>query len=254
MKQFCIFVLTIFLSFQLYGQESAVSTKITLNTGEIYIGEIVVKTPDMVMIKAKNGTRYQFQLTEVKQIENILLADLSNTATANVLSVSQSEENFSGQLEISGGISNAKYAFAASPNAQASLTFGNKKAFGKDLFVGLGIGYNNVFVESGSTFLSLIPVFAKFQSTLTKDRTAPFIGVDAGYAFSVSPDFGGGTFIKLSAGITHRINFKTAFIVGIYAGLNSISGKLKETNDFGTFTYTGSTMIQNMGVKFGLQF
>lgn len=66
MRQFGILVLALFLSLQLWGQESASVDRITLKTGEIYIGEIVVKTSVMVMLKAKSGTRYQFQLSELR--------------------------------------------------------------------------------------------------------------------------------------------------------------------------------------------
>lgn len=254
MKQLYVLVLTLFLSFQLWGQESVVLDRITLNTGEIYIGEIVVKTADIVMIKSLNGTRYQFQLVEVKKIDKTNTSGLAKNQTANRMVDAQIDGNFSGQLEITGGISSAKFAFTTSPNAQVSLTFGNKKVFGKDLFLGIGAGYNNTFIESSATSLALIPVFVRLQSTLTKGRTAPFVGVDAGYAFSLNPNFGGGSLIKVSIGIVSRLNYKTALIIGVYAGLNSISGNLTETNDLGTFTYYNSTMMQNVGVKLGLQF
>jgi hypothetical protein len=254
MKHFGILVLTLFMSFQLWGQESAVLDKITLKTGEVYVGEIVVRTAEIVMLKVKNGTRYQFPLTEVRQIEKMLVTDLSNTQTANIMTTAPAEGNFSGQLEVAGGISNAKFAFAASPNAQISLAFGNKKAFGKDLFLGVGVAYSNTFIESSSTSLGLIPVFVRIQSPLSKKQTAPYFGLDAGYSFSTNPDFAGGTLIKVSIGIIHRLNHKTALIAGVYACLNSISGSLTETKNLVMYTYTGNTVMQNFGVKLGLQF
>ncbi|HET7734223.1 MAG TPA: hypothetical protein VFK73_10335 [Paludibacter sp.] len=254
MKHICILFLALLLSFQLLGEEPVHLDRITLNTGEVYVGEIVVKTADIVMINAKSGTRYQFQLTEVRLIEEIPVNELSNTPATSVISPNQSAGNFSGQLEVSGGVSNAMFAFTSSPNTQVSLVFGNKKVFGKDLFIGVGTGYNNTFLESNSTSLGLIPVFARLQSTLSQNRTTPYIGMDAGYAFSTNPDYGGGTLIRFSIGISHRLNYKTFLVTGLYAGLNSISGNLTETNDLGTFTYYGNTMMKNFGVKVGLQF
>jgi len=254
MKHICILALALFLSSHLFSEEPAHLDRTTLNTGEVYVGEIVVKTAEMVMIKAKSGTRYQFQLTEVRQIEKTPVTAIPETQSTNTITPTLPVGNFTGLMEIACGISNAKFAFAASPNAQVSLAFGNKKVFGKNLFLGLGTGYNHTFIESNSTSLGLIPVFARVQSALNKNRTAPYIGMDAGYAFSTNPDYGGGTLIKISLGITHRLNYKTVLIAGVYGGLNSISGNLTETNNLGTFTYEGNTMMKNFGVKLGLQF
>jgi hypothetical protein len=254
MKHFCILFLILLLYVPVWGQESAALDKITLSTGEVYIGQIEVKTADMVMIKTQDGTRYQFQLAEVKQLGKVNANELSKAQSAKVLTVGQTNGNFSGQLEVAGAITSARFAFSSSPNAQVSLTFGSKKAFGKNVFLGLGVGYNSTFFSTGSTALVLIPVFARIQSKLTNDKTAPFIGIDAGYAFASSNNFKGGTLVKLSFGISHKINEKTALIAGLFGGLNQINTKLTETNDLGTFTYTGNTSMLSYGLKLGVQF
>jgi hypothetical protein len=78
--------------------------------------------------------------------------------------------------------------------------------------------------------------------------------MDAGYAFSSSNDFGGGPLVKLSFGLFHRIGYKTAFYTGITAGITSVSADITKTNELGTFYYHGHTSMQNIGIKFGLQF
>lgn len=248
MRQFCILVLTFFLSLQLWGQESNTVDKITLKTGEIYTGEIVVKTPDMVMLKAKSGTRYQFQLSEVKSIEKTVETD-STIQSANSIAPNPTEGNFSGLLDVSGGIASAQNIFTSLPNTQASLTFGNKKVLGKDIFVGVGVGYNVTFIPTGT--VGLIPVFLRIQHTLNKSKTAPYISMDAGYSFSSGSAVGGGTLVKISFGIVHRLNYKTSFIAGIYGGLNSILGNQTDQNGY---SYYGNTTMQSTGIKLGLQF
>lgn len=254
MKHLCILILTLFLSFHLLGEEPAFLDKITLNSGEVYVGEIVVKTSEIIMIKTQNGARYQFQLTEIRQVEKIPIAEQTQNQTKISGELIQQEGNFSGQLEFDAGISNAKFAFTSSPNMQVSLTFGNKKIFGKDLFLGVGAGYNKTLLEPNATSVDLIPVFVRAQSTLSKKHTAPYFGVDAGYTFSTATNYDGGTFVKFSIGLSHRLNHKTALITGLYAGLNSISGNLTETNNLGTFSYYGNTVMKNLGLKLGLQF
>jgi len=255
MKQYLILVLCLFFSIQTWGQESVVLNEVILKTGESYIGEIVVQTADMVMIKTTQGKRYQFQLTEVKSIEKITTSTLKNNSNRIVLDANLPSGNFSGMLELSGAVSGAKNAFVSSPNIQAALAFGNKQAFGKNLFLGAGIGYNFISDNSNSQTIGLIPLFVRVQKTLTTDKTAPFVGFDAGYAFATNQLYSGGTFVKFSAGITQRISLKTALYAGFFAGLNSIyCSNLSETIDSGTFTYSGNTTMTSLGVKVGLQF
>ncbi|MHB9140928.1 MAG: hypothetical protein ACYC25_03530 [Paludibacter sp.] len=58
-----------FFSLALSAQENTVQDKITLKTSEIYVGKIVLKTNDMIMLSTMDGTRYQFQLSEIKKME-----------------------------------------------------------------------------------------------------------------------------------------------------------------------------------------
>lgn len=251
MKYLGILVIFILGSLFVNAQDAVQKDKITLNSGEVYIGEILVQNTEMIMLRSADGTRYQFQLSEIKKVEKELvpIISIANPIDHNLTSVS-----FSGVFELSGGVTYAKNCIETSPNAQLALIFGNKNAFQKNLFLGLGIGFNNAFVSSNSTSIAFLPMFLRLQSTLTKSRTAPFVGMDAGYAFALSQGFGGGTLVKVTAGISHRINYKTFLIAGVYARVNAISGNLTETNDLGTFSYYGSTTMTSAGVKFGLQF
>lgn len=251
MKYLGILVIFIFGSLYVNAQEAIQKDKITLNSGEVYIGEILVQNNELIMLKTKDGTRYQFQKSEIKKVEKELvpIKSIEEPIDSNL-----SITTFSGVFELSGGVSSAKNCITTSPNAQLALIFGSKNVFQKNLFLGLGIGINNTFVSSNSSSIGFLPLFISLQSTLTKSRTAPFVGMDAGYAFALSQGFGGGTSVKISAGILHRINYKTFLIAGVYAGANAISGNLLETNDLGKFSYYGSTTMTSAGVKIGLQF
>jgi len=247
-----VFLATCLLfSLHLCGQENIVLDKITLKTGDVYVGKIVLKTAEMIMITTKDGTRYQFQLSEIKSTAN---------EDSNVISQTDNEDfsvssgNFGGMVELTVGISNAKYSFGWSPNTQISLMFGNKKMLGESLFFAAGIGYNSTFIASPQHTIAFLPLFIRLQSTLSQKRNAPFVGMDAGYAIGLNSANGGGALIKISAGISHRINYKTSLIAGIYAGVQSFSGKLSETNELGIYTYSGKTTMNNLGLKIGLLF
>lgn len=253
MKILVLLLTCMLLSLHLCGQENIVLDKITLKTGDVYVGKIVLKTADMIMIATKDGTRYQFQLSEIKATENQNSdITLQNNNEDDQFSVSSG--NFGGMVELTTGISNAKYCFGWSPNAQISLMFGNKKMLGESLFFAAGIGYNSTFIASPQHTIAFLPLFIRLQSTLSKKRNAPFVGMDAGYAVGLNSANGGGALIKISAGISRRINNKSSLIVGIYAGVQSFSGKLTETNELGIYSYPGKTTMNNLGLKVGLLF
>ena len=240
-------------SIHISGQENNALDKITLKTGDVYVGKIVLKTADMLMLTTKDGTRYQFQLSEIKATENQNSDTISQTEIEEA-EVSGASGNFGGMVELTAGISNAKYAFGWSPNTQISLMFGNKKMLGQSMFLAAGIGYNSTSIASPQQTISFLPLFIRLQSTLSAKRNAPFVGMDAGYALALNSANGGGALIKISAGVSHRINYKTALMVGVYAGVQSFSGRLTETNELGTYTYNGKTTMNNVGVKLGLLF
>lgn len=208
----------------------------------------------MIMLTTKDGARYQFQLAEVKKMESELLEDITKSGKTDDNKTTLNADNFGGIFELSAGVSGAKYSFGLSPNSQLSLIFGNRNMLGQHLFLGAGIGYNSTYLASGSNTIGFLPLFIRVESTLTKKRTAPFVGIDAGYAFALNPGFGGGSLIKISAGISRKISFKTFFFAGIYAGIQSFSGTLTETFESNPYSYFGETTMINAGIKTGLQF
>lgn len=250
MKLFSVFFICIFFSMQLLGQENNVQNKITLNTGEIYIGKVLLKNDEMIMISTKDGTRYQFPLSEIKKVEST--GNESKFETDNGNQNNHISNNFGGLIELSGGTASAKNSFGWAPNTQLSLMFGNKHLFGQQLFLGIGVGYNSSYITSNS--ISFLPLFLHIQSTLSKKRTAAFLGMDAGYAFAISKNYDGGALVKISGGISHKLSYKTTLIGGIYTGVQSFSGSLTEINDLGTFNYYGRTSMITTGVKIGFLF
>lgn len=252
MKNTLLLLFCLFLSLNAMSQEVQLQDKVTLRTGDVYRGEIVAKTDDVIMIKTKDGSRYQFQLSEVASIEKEPIANEEPAGKSD-----EDEEvhaNFGGIIELWGGVSQAEKAFEASPSAQISLVFGNKSALGENIFLGLGLGFQSVFDASGAGTTSLLPVFVRLQNVASQKRTSPFVSLDAGYAFSMTDGYGGGALARVSAGIMHRINYKTFFSVGAFAAVNSLSANLTETRENAAYRYYGHTALTTAGVKLGLQF
>ena len=253
------FVITVSFLFGFLFDISAqeiVTDKIILKTGEIYFGEILVKDNEIVLIKTLNGARFQFPLTSVKSIEKeynktAVTSSEDSLQKTNDLSTNQ----FCIMLDLSGGISSAKYSYGWSPGSEVSMSLGVKKMFKETLFAGLGIAYDFVSVSSTPEMISFIPVFVRLQSNnLKKYRTAPYLSLDAGYAFSTNAGFGGGTFAKFSTGIIHKITYKIAVFGGLYVRVQGFTGKLTETIYDKKVIYNGNSSLNDFGAKAGVQF
>lgn len=253
MRIFVLLVTCLLFALHVSGQENNSQARITLKTGDVYVGMIVLKTADMIMLTTKEGARYQFQLTEIAKTESDTEPVVTEPKKQGEV-IRQTKSSFGGLVECSVGVSNAKYSFGWAPNTQFSLLFGNKDLLDGSLFVGVGAGYNGTFVASGAQTIGFLPLFVRLQSRLSKQRTAPYVGMDGGYAVALNKNYGGGVLIKISAGITHRISYKSSLIVGVYAGVQSFSGPLTETNELGTYSYNGKTTMNSVGAKVGLMF
>lgn len=255
MKKTGILILFIFCSFWMSGQNTILKDRITLNTGEVLIGEIQLKTNELIILKTEDGGKFQFPLKEIKSIDKQAVS--TNTTVPPESPTTEpvlAESNIKGIVNFAGGITSAKYLTKTSPHIQLSMTFGSNLKKNDHMFLGLGVGFNNIFLAENSESMSLLPLFLRFQNTFSKKRTSPYVSLDAGYAFSLSSDFGGGMLAEISTGISYRLDYKTNFIIGLYGKINSISGNLTETNDLGTFSYYGPTVLNCFGVKAGLQF
>lgn len=244
----------VFLNLQLKGQEDYIQDKVTLYSGEVFIGKIVLKTSEIIMLTTKSGARHQFQISEIKKTETELPKINVITTNKDYHDIPFSKSTFGGMVEFSAGISNAKNSFDWSPNAQISLLFGNRNVLNQNLFLGAGVGFNNTYIISNSQSISFLPLFGRLQSSVSKKRTSPYFGMDVGYGIGLTSGYKGGLLAKLSVGISHKINYKTVLFIGIHTGVQSFSTNLKEQNELGTFVYYGKTTMNTIGAKIGLIF
>lgn len=252
MKIIRIIVVFLFFASVVFAQDKTLLDKITLKTGETYTGEILVQNSEVVMLKSANGSRFQFQLSEVKKIEKISKEAALNADSA--MYHSPGNNSFAGFLEIAGGVSAAKRSFDSSPNTQVSLVFGSKSIVGRFIFMGIGAGLNSTFTDGNNSTINFVPVFIKMQAKLSENISAPYFAIDAGYAFAVTEGFGGGPFTRISAGIARKISYKSILSFGFFVGVNSFDASLTELKNGNSYSFYGNTIMTNYGLKIGLTF
>ena len=235
--------------------EGARGMKITMETGETYRGEVLAENERVVMLRLADGSRMQIRREEIAAMEPDAFTAIDRSDALPVVEASPGGQ-FGMMIEVGGGTSFSRNSYGWVPALQAAWVLGVRDVAWAGTFAGVGIGYNLCAAnKSGEGAINLLPLFARLHSTIGRHVTAPYVELDAGYAFSFHPDMSGGMLLRLSVGVTRRFSSRTAFYAGVYGGLQGLSGDLRDIDPWGDyFTYHGHTITQQAGVKVALRF
>lgn len=235
--------------------EGARGMKITMETGETYRGEVLAENERVVMLRLADGSRMQIRREEIAAMEPDAFTAIDRSDALPVVEASPGGQ-FGMMIEMGGGTSFSRNSYGWVPALQAAWVLGVRDVAWAGTFAGVGIGYNLcVANKSGEGAINLLPLFARLHSTIGRHVTAPYVELDAGYAFSFHPDISGGMLLRLSVGVARRFSSRTAFYAGVYGGLQGLSGDLRDIDPWGDyFTYHGHTITQQAGVKVALRF
>jgi len=242
-KNIAFFTLFFILSFHVFSQETNREDIIFLNNGETYKGEIVLRTNDFLMLKTRDGKRFQFPINEISKIEQ----KNKERGTAGT-SDSTVTGNFAGIINLSGGVSSAPGAFSTSPVMNISMAFGTRNAFGTKAFLGLGIGYESIFGIENSN-LGYIPVFIQIHKSLNnKKKLNPAFGAKTGYAFALNEIYKGGPLLQISGGTNYILTRTSGLFFGIFCQVRQINGSMTEQYKWGNFSAKGNGALYSAGL------
>lgn len=209
---------------------------IVLNTGLRIQGEIILQNEEVVIIKKKDGTRFQYPRSEVASIqeentthivkeennEKLIIRPVAVRVQANGGAVYLPTQGWGGQIG-------------------ADLQLGSRAIAGKPIFVGGGIGFRTkILPEYTYTF---IPLQLAVYTPLTTKKHAPYVGMSIGYGFSTDKINKGGICLKTSIGWTYHINDHTSILLGCFAEWQQ--AKIQTTELINNQNY-----INNIGCNF----
>lgn len=230
--------------------QNTIFDKITLVTGEVYVGDIIAKTDEMVMIKTLEGARYQFQLIQVKAI-----GKTTQRVEPKSGRTKYGDDNpFCVQIETGAGVLNVSDAFGTVPVGEIDFCIGYKKINNGKFFAGLGSGYSILYMSESKSTISLIPLYLRLRHTFCPEKISPFVGMDAGYSFGPDELYRGGVLIRVNAGVSIPINSKSLFFAGASAGLQQMKLNYTLQNEFGAYNAFGFQTPFSAGIKAGIQF
>ncbi len=242
-KILVFFVLLSFVCLPIFSQQPILKDVIYLKNGEKYIGEIVLRNEQIVMIQTIEGSKFQFQASEISEIkqEDIKPGEKSGQ-------IYSQSGNFAGFFQLSGGFSSIKGAVTATPSVDLSLAFGTKKAFGKDIFLGGGAGFENIFDIKNDRNLSFLPLFLQINNNFSKNNISPATNIKLGYAFPLQKSYSGGLYLHTSGGISIKTTENSNIYLGLHVQMQPTYGNVTEILPQGAFTSKSNAVVSNFGI------
>lgn len=222
---------------------------IVLNSGAHIAGEILLQNEEVVIIKKKDGARYQYPRTEVASIleeteESATTTETQNTDTENARKLALTFQVYTGAVYFAhegwGG------------QIGTDLMMGSKTIAGTPLFIGGSIGYR-AKILADKTY-SFIPLQVVLAMPLVKKQHSPHISVSMGYGFLTDKTYKGGLCLSTSAGWSYQFNTNSSLLLGAYADLQQTKTNVTETINNQEYTSFKASSFVSIGATIGIKF
>lgn len=218
---------------------------VTLRSGQIVRGEILLQNDEVIIIRASNGMRHQYPTSEVVSIrDNEVLVEASSTQPPTTRPVNIA-------LQVHGGV---LYVPELGVGGQFGTDFmiGSRAIQGKRMFLGGSIGYRAKVI--GSTTYSFIPLLAHIHMPLTEQKNAPLLGMSIGYGFAANKNDQGGICIGANVGGNYIINQQASLQYGIFAEWQQAQTDVIQYIDNTPYTNHMGCNFLAIGVKLAVLF
>ena len=222
---------------------------VLLRSGQVIKGEILLNNEEVVILRQKDGLRYQYPQTEVVSIteDSQIVADIDTTAVerAKVVDVG---------LSVYGGAAFVPHkGIGGTTDVQAMV--GSHNLLNQRIFLGGSFGYRGVFV--GEDTYSWIPVQLVLQTPIAISGSIehkPLIGACFGYAFALNKEYQGGLCAGLDVGMLFCLNDRSSLSLSLTAQWQQAHIHVVETINKVEYTNFVGCNIVGLGIKFGLRF
>ena len=219
---------------------------VVLNSGQRIQGEITLLNEDVVIIKKKDGTRYQYPRREVQSIEE----DPTITTTTTLESTTTNRK-VAVRVQAHGGV---VYLPNKGWGGQigADLILGSKKIGNTPMLVGGSVGFRTKMLpEENYTF---IPIQAVVSMPLIPKQHAPHICMSLGYGCSTNKATKGGICLSASAGWTYQVNSNIALLLSACAEWQNSQTEITESIDEQEYKNKVGCNFITLGATIGIQF
>ena len=223
---------------------------VTLRTGKVVTGEIVLQNEEVLIIRTKTGALYQYPASEVLSVksEELVSTELEEKASAS--------RSVAVRLQTAGG---AVYMPEIGWGGQfaVDLMLGTYAIQESKIFLGAGLGYRaksfaNYHSESKNATYSFLPLQAVVAMPVGKQAHSPFWGMSIGYGFALNKQTQGGICAGAEVGWNYEFASEKALQMSLFAELQQAKTAVRQVvSDVEYINHVGCNFIA-MGVKLAL--
>ena len=224
-----------------------------LRTGARVKGSIVFQNEEVVIIRDKDGARFQYPKADIEQV---LADEAPKTEEQKSDQIEQTEEittpkKASILLELAGGVAVLPND-AAGGAVSADLLVGSHHIGDRHLFIGGGLGYHGLFL--GGEKYNFLPIQIALRMPFIEAKHAPVFGAAIGYGIALSKNYLGGIYSGIDFGYRCQINPKTAISIVGFAQLQQAKIEATEIIEGTEFINRTGRVFFTPGLKLALYF
>ena len=189
--------------------------RLLFRSGRVVVGEIVLRNEDVVIVKDDYGTRFQYPMTDITEITEIVEQQSEDTGQQSDGKKSRSLTNAkrtSLGIRAAGGVMSLDGTTGGA--IAADVRMGANNVGGRRIFLGGQVGYRAMMAEQ--KVLSVIPIAAVLELPLTDTDHAPMIGANIGYGIGIGGIRGG-----VNAGLTLAYRYHFTRTGSLHIGLGA---------------------------------
>lgn len=235
------------------------SEVITLKSGKIVSGQILIQNDDVLIIRDANGARFQYPMADVLSVSKEANKAVE-TVVETAVETSEGSKKATLSLEVSGG---GLYVGKGQTGgyAAADLVIGTRQLMGQPILLGGSIGYLGTF-SSGSSY-NFLPICLAMRVPLTDGKHAPMIGASIGYGIGLSKNYLGGIHAGMDVAYRYAINSRSALTIGLNVRFQQATMNVSDAITYPIVAESKETILyshsagRNMvafGLKLGLLF
>ena len=222
---------------------------VVLRSGQQVKGEILLNNDDVVILRRKDGSRYQYPKAEVISIQTEVAELVTMDSTVVIPS-----KKVSLRLTAAGGAAYIPHC-GWGGTMDAQLMMGTHKLLDKPIFLGGSIGFRSTFKDENT--YSWIPLQLVFQSPLSYHSNTqhhPLFGASFGYSFATNKQWGGGICAGVDLGWWYRFNDKSSLSIALTAQWQQAQIDVIASINGLDYTNHMECNIVGIGLKVGVQF
>ena len=219
---------------------------VVLRSGKTVKGEILLHNEEVVIIRQKDGSRFQFPMQEVLSIS----AELPPKRQSSTNRTAE-DKKVACHFAVAGGTAYTPNGWGGYINP--TVFVGTHTLRNLPIAVGGTIGYHGVFAQGNA--YSWIPLQASiYLSPLTSHLSPLAFRLSIGYAFALSQDYTGGICAGMEIGWSHAIGNTSSIFVALNAQALQTRMHVTETVNGNSYrNFRGCTLV-SLGMKLGIQF